>query len=1270
MRYRKNIFIGVIILLSVVWFGKGYGQQSQQQIRSLMEREEVEQSKEQREEWIEQMHRAAPGVNWRNIDEQTRDSLGKARIARRVKTPVGARVVESIEQGALTGVWGERGSVNQAGRMLTTEFDVTSARIYAASSGGNVWQGSLDGSGWRSLNDLAHIDGVRLVRILRSGGLRRILVIGRIAVSYSDDDGASWKNSSGLTSIRNTGEVRRGIVTDANTIYFLGSEWDYSTGKMMVSIYRSTDLGITFTRIGTVDNKVELCDLWSSREKSSNVFLLTNDRMYTLNADGSFVQLSTLPFQKQYEKIQMAGCRTQNATTLYLAASANGSDIFASTNGGATWTYRSRVDNDPFQIGSFTCSPDNPSGLYLGGLNCWRSHDAGTTWTPVNEWWEYYGQVSTKLHADISGIDIHHDASGKGFVLISTDGGVYLSRDSLITVQNISLSGLNVSQYYSTYSVKSTSGMTFAASQDQGVQRSLQQVNGVFSFEQLEGGDYGHVVSGDGGSSIWYVYPGFAAYRPQPATSPAFIHWDFVTIKNQSWMPPLMAHPSRPDQVYVGGGSSTTGAKLWKLTAQSGAITAVEESFDFSGGDPYANIASMASSSLDPRYRYVVTNTGRFYLSTDGGSSWRFSQGFSGPASQYLYGSKVLPSPAVLGRVYVAGSGYSNPPVYVSDDHGVTFTRFDTGLPSTLVYDLATTPDGKTLFAATEVGPYIYLESVRQWSSLAGVSAPDQIYWCVEYLPTTQTARFGTYGRGIWDFTINSLAPSLPSLGTPADNAAGVPSNPTLSWNPIFDASWYGLQVSTTGAFSTPLVNVSNLTNSTYSLTGLSGNTKYFWRVNAGNSAGTSDWSTAYSFTTVLGAPTPPTLAAPVNGATGVSSSPTLSWGAVTSATSYTVQISIYASFSSLLVNQSGITSTSFIASGLPSGTVYFWHVSASGSGGTSAFSSTFSFTTSSSSALSSFNYTDFTTTANLTLVRDAQKIGNRIRLTTSELYKTGAMWYSAKVNLAGGFRTAFQFQISNLTGPGAEGFAFVLHNTSNPVLSDVSKLGYDGIPSSVAVEFDTYRNVEYGDPNDNHISIQTGYSGPNSVDHSKSLGTTTSILKMADGNIHTVSIEYSNRTMKVSLDNQIVLSALVNLASALSLSDGMGSVGFTGTTGGYSETHDILNWSFESTTTGIASEAGPQPAKFGLDQNFPNPFNPTTTISYRVDIAGVVCLTIYDDRGVEVRRLVDGYQNAGSQQVVWDGRDDNHRLVSSGVYFYTLRRPAAMETKRMILLK
>jgi hypothetical protein len=90
-----------------------------------------------------------------------------------------------------------------------------------------------------------------------------------------------------------------------------------------------------------------------------------------------------------------------------------------------------------------------------------------------------------------------------------------------------------------------------------------------------------------------------------------------------------------------------------------------------------------------------------------------------------------------------------------------------------------------------------------------------------------------------------------------------------------------------------------------------------------------------------------------------------------------------------------------------------------------------------------------------------------------------------------------------------------------------------------------------------------------------------------------------------------------------------------------------------------------------GLAQNFPNPFNPATTIRYGLSSRQEVRLDVFDVSGRRVRTLVGGKtREAGLHAVVFDGRDDAGRSLASGTYFYRLQADARTATRRMILIK
>jgi hypothetical protein len=141
----------------------------------------------------------------------------------------------------------------------------------------------------------------------------------------------------------------------------------------------------------------------------------------------------------------------------------------------------------------------------------------------------------------------------------------------------------------------------------------------------------------------------------------------------------------------------------------------------------------------------------------------------------------------------------------------------------------------------------------------------------------------------------------------------------------------------------------SSLTSTSQIVSGLASGTVYYWRVSASNSGGSSVFATPWTLTTVTtgpSAPPAPVLASPVNGSSGVSASPTFTWNASTGATAYELQVANDAGFTSLAWDQANISGTSFTVSGLIKGATYYWRVSASNSGGSSAWSAAYSLST------------------------------------------------------------------------------------------------------------------------------------------------------------------------------------------------------------------------------------------------------------------------------------------------------------------------------------
>jgi hypothetical protein len=229
-----------------------------------------------------------------------------------------------------------------------------------------------------------------------------------------------------------------------------------------------------------------------------------------------------------------------------------------------------------------------------------------------------------------------------------------------------------------------------------------------------------------------------------------------------------------------------------------------------------------------------------------------------------------------------------------------------------------------------------------------------------------------------------------------------------------------------------------------------------------------------------------------------------------------------------------------------------------------------------------------------LNLVGNAVRLEDRLRLTADQERQAGAAWLPAKQSVQGGFEATFQWQISRPgQAEGADGFAFVVQNASvlfprGLALGDGGDgISYSGIPNSLAVEFDTLQNPpeefggQLGDPNNNHISLQSRGTLPNSADPTFSLGSTTqgppAIPLLADGNVHTTKVAYVPGTLTIFLDNltRPVLTVPVDLGTTLSLDNSRAWVGFTAATGGRSQAHDILSFSFAGTEEAQSKDPG-----------------------------------------------------------------------------------------------
>jgi hypothetical protein len=216
-------------------------------------------------------------------------------------------------------------------------------------------------------------------------------------------------------------------------------------------------------------------------------------------------------------------------------------------------------------------------------------------------------------------------------------------------------------------------------------------------------------------------------------------------------------------------------------------------------------------------------------------------------------------------------------------------------------------------------------------------------------------------------------------------------------------------------------------------------------------------------------------------------------------------------------------------------------------------------------------SFSDFSSCAGLQINGNAACTGGVLRLTPSAPGQSGSTFSTSSIQLGAGaaFSTFFTFRMSNVggigdgDGTGADGIVFVVQPVASTVGGGGGGIGYDGIPTSVGVEFDTFNNgIGFNDLNGNHVGIDLNGSVVSVL--TAPIGT-----RLNDGNVWYAWVDYDGAVLELRLSQQAArpdtatLSYTVDLAAVLGTTQAF--VGFTAGTGAGYEDQDILSWQFNS---------------------------------------------------------------------------------------------------------
>ncbi|MCB0396622.1 MAG: hypothetical protein KDD36_08215 [Flavobacteriales bacterium] len=450
--------------------------------------------------------------------QQVRNSLKQAAVQ---------RGIEAYAGGALGGTWVNRGPYNMPGSFYFTEMDEGTDTVYAITNGhyGGVqfiWKGTLTDDQWTLITPKHPYRFEDLIVLPNGSGRRVIAALEGGGIMYSDNEGQTWTNATGLPSSLKSTIVNR---QDNNVLYA-------TDGKV---VYRSTNLGTSFSSFQTIGSSASYARMysprWSSQPGAESVYLAVDSKFFKLNSQKtSFTQVGTIATGG---RIGIGGDNRKLWVTL------SNKKWHVSTNDGQTWAYQHTSNcyyndiSDDMETGHYPgVHPEDPNILIGGYSNPLTTRDAGaTTNFDANKYWGYYQnsvgndpKVRVNYHPDIQGSQFFYDKNGDLLTLRATDGGVFVSYNEWTKTSypnksdidgvyyNISLFGKPSQETYRggfMYGAKNIDDMT-VGTQDQGWQNTRLNTygNDMLSWDQVGGGDGPCCITGDGIIGWKYEYFG------------------------------------------------------------------------------------------------------------------------------------------------------------------------------------------------------------------------------------------------------------------------------------------------------------------------------------------------------------------------------------------------------------------------------------------------------------------------------------------------------------------------------------------------------------------------------------------------------------------------------------------------------------------------------------------------------------------------------------------------------------------------------------------
>jgi photosystem II stability/assembly factor-like uncharacterized protein len=689
--------------------------------------------------------------------------------------------------------WRSLGPVNIGGRVLSIAVDPTDRNtVWVGTASGGLWKSLSAGIGlnaWQPVPtgfptlsvsavavDPLHHNTVYIGTgeislyqrpLIGTPGARASYGMG---VLKTTDGGATWSQTPLTWTFSQITAVQRLIINPVNpsTIYAATSE----------GTYRSRDAGATWAQIHSVPMAM---DLVVNPADTTRLFVACGSLNSSPNAGLYFSQdagssWSQMTIGLPLSNVGRTGLAisSRNPSVLYAgianATSSATLGIYKTTNAGGSWSLASSVNyvgSQGWYNNVVALRPGTTDTLYCAGLNVHRSMDGAATLPSVS---------TTGVHVDQHAIAF--DPVDPAVMYFGNDGGIFKSTNGGTTFMNIN-NNFTTTQLYPGFAASETDTNLFIAGlQDNGTIKHTG--NGYWT--QIFGGDGGWcAIDPLHNNLLYFEFQYLQIYKSvNTGVSAAPIMSGLpIGASNANFIPPFVMAPSSPNILYAGNKNvykTTNGGLLWFAPNGGANLNGTNVAcIGVSKTSPDTLLAATGSGALG------VSSTFEVFASTNGGTSWTSVN--AGLPNRYPTDLEFDPTDGAT--VYLTYSGYGTPHLFRSTDVGQTWTNLSANLPDIPHQSIVVDPEYPDhLFVGNDLGVYRSTDNGASWEDFSAGMPPAMIL-DLTITRSNSALRASTFGSGLYQRTLHRTP--LLTLTSPAGGEKYISGEArTITWSQKF----------------------------------------------------------------------------------------------------------------------------------------------------------------------------------------------------------------------------------------------------------------------------------------------------------------------------------------------------------------------------------------------------------------------------------------------------------------------------------------------------